>query len=597
MKGKFALKNFGFPIEFIEELKQKNDIVAVASKYLTLDRKGKTYWARCPFHGEKTPSFAINEIDQFYHCFGCKASGDVIKFVQEMESLDFYETVKLLAEWAHLEVPNISGSSQEDIQKRKREKDEMIACMKEAAIYFHNNLKLPEAKEAREYLARRGMDENIQRKFGIGFSLDFNSVIRHLKSKGFSLELQKKVGIVKEKDGRNYDALGERIIFPILNIYSEVVAFSGRTLKQKVDYAKYINTAETPIFFKGKNLFAINVIKKRKQEKPIEYIIIVEGQVDAISLHKTGFDTTVASMGTALTHDQAKLIKRFCDKVYICYDGDTAGKAATLRGLDILKDEGIEVRIMSLPDGKDPDDFVKEFGKDAFERLFERALPLVEFKLSYIAGKYNLGEIDGRAKYTEEALEVLRALSSEVESEAYLEMIQKQTGFSREFLRKKLSKEKTEQNITEVEKMPIQLKETKHEGPFIEAQQCIVAATLRQKRFASASPKISDYLVGEYREMFGFVIEERPSAGEFIAEFSEKYDEVVGAIVNFLFVEDESLNKQLYEDCLWLVYRTYLTSKQGEITEKMKNEPSERRNLMREYNEIVQKIKDRKVEL
>lgn len=591
------MKSFGFPVEFIEELKQKNDIVGVASKYLTLDRKGKRYWARCPFHGEKTPSFAINDVEQVYHCFGCKASGDVIKFVQEMESLDFYETVKILAEWANLEVPNISGSSHEEVQKRKREKDEMLACMKEAALYFHGNLKLPQAKEAREYLLRRGMDESIQRKFGIGFSIDFNSVIKYLNEKGFSVELQKKVGIIKEKDGRYYDALGERIIFPILNIYSEVVAFSGRTLKQHVDFAKYINTAETPIFFKGKNLFAINMVKKRKQQKPVDYIIVVEGQVDAISLYRSGFDTTVASMGTALTHDQAKLIKRFCDKVFICYDGDTAGKSATLRGLDILKNEGIEVRIMSLPEGKDPDDYIKEFGRDAFERLMGKALPLVEFRLSSIAEKYNLEEMDGKAKFAEEALEVLRGLSSEFEGQAYLEMIQKETGFSLEFLRKKLSTEKFEQNIKEVEKMPIQLKETKHEGPFIEAQQCIIASTLRQKRYASTSPKILNYLVGEYREIFEFVIDRRPGAGEFISAFSEKYEEIVGSIVNFLFVEDENLNKQLYDDCLWLVYRTYLTSRQGEITEMMKEKPSERRNLMREYNDIVQKIKNRKVEL
>ena len=592
------MKSFGYPIEFLEELKQKSDIVAVASRYLTLDRKGKTYWARCPFHGEKTPSFAINEIDQYYHCFGCKASGNVFKLVQEMESVSFMEAVKILAEWAHMEVPDISGSSSEEIKRRKQEKDEMLACLKEAAHFYVNMLYKDEGQVARDYLKKRGINEAIWKKFGIGYSPSYQSIIAHLEHKGFSTELQKKVGIIKERDGRLYDALGERVIFPTINIYSEVIAFCGRTLKQKVDYGKYINTAETPIFFKGKNLFGINLIKKKKQEGPLDYIIIVEGQIDTISLFKAGFECAVSSMGTALTHDQAKLIKRFVDKVYICYDGDTAGKSATLRGLEILRDEGIEVRVMSLPDGLDPDDYINKYGAESYKRLIDKALPLVEFKLNFIKNKYNLNEIDGKARFTEDAIAVLRELKSDVEAEAYIEYIQKITGSSRDFLRNKLHRESVNNETkSEAKNMTIQLRNTKHEGPFREAEQCVIASLLRNKRYAKASEKIEQYLEPEYKEMFHYVLKNKPQASEFIDEFNDKYEEQVGAIVNFLFVNDENANKQLYDDCLWLCYRTYLGSKQGELAERMKNEPNERRNLMREYNEVLAKIKSRKVDL
>lgn len=587
------MRSYGFPAAFLQELKQKNDIVSVISRYLTLDRKGKTYWARCPFHGEKTPSFAVNEADQYYHCFGCKASGDVITFVKEMESVEYVEAVRMLAEWAGITVPNQTAFADDELKRRKAEKDRLVACMKEANNFYRRQLLSKEALLARDYLQRRKIGKDIIERFEIGFSPNFNSIINHLKEKGFDIKTQLLAGVIKEKNGRQYDALGERLVFPTINIYGEVVAFTGRTLKQNVDFAKYLNTAETPLFSKGKNLYGINLLKKRKQSGPIDKIIIVEGQFDVISLHQAGFDTAVASMGTALTKEQAKLIKRFSSNVYVCYDGDFAGQAATLRGLDILRDEGIDVRVMSLPDKTDPDDYIKAHGTQAFEKLINQALPLIEFKLTDLLGKYNLEEIDGKAKYTEAALEVLKEIPSEIEREAYIEFVQKHSGASKDTLYKLLRNQQLKQDGNT---MPIYLRKTKHEGPFRDAQQCVIANILRNKPYTKKSEKLLNWLEQDYRDIYEFLLENNATANALIDRFADEEDELVGGIVNFDFLDDERINKQQFDDCLWLIYRTYLTNLQGEILEELKSNPQNRVELMKQIFEITQKIKTRKVE-
>ena len=304
------------------------------------------YWACCPFHHEKTPSFDVNEENQFYHCFGCHEHGDVIKFVQKMENLPFYDAVKMLAQSVGMQMPETDGANKDSIEQERKKKARLLGLLKEVAIYYNNNLKNSNAKLALDYMKNRGISTNIATRFGLGCSLGFQDVIDFLKKKGYTEEEMFEAGVVKMRDAgskyfsentKYYDAVGGRLVFPIINVYGEVVAFCGRVLEKDAKFAKYINTAETKIFSKGKNLYGINLLKRKNTNFELKNIIVVEGQMDVVSLHSAGFVQAVASMGTALTQDQAKLLKRFVDTVYICYDGDSAGKKATLRGLDILK--------------------------------------------------------------------------------------------------------------------------------------------------------------------------------------------------------------------------------------------------------------------
>lgn len=423
--------------EFKEELKQKTDIVSVISRYMPLEKKGKTYWGLCPFHGEKTPSFAVNEQEQYFHCFGCHESGDVFTFVQKKENCSFHESIKILADWAGLKIPEFDSAVNEEKIKRKRD---CLNALRECALFYHNCLNSDIGKDGKNYLTSRKVNDSLITLFGLGYCPDFDQTQKYLEEKGYETQILIDAGILKHGEKKLYDPMGQRVVFPIVNNYGEVVAFTGRTLKKKVDYAKYLNTSDTIVFSKGHNLYALNLIKKyQRQGERFDYFIIVEGNMDVISLHKAGFKMAIAGMGTALTIEQAKLIKRFVNKVYICYDGDSAGKKATMRGLEILKEQGLDVFVMQLPDGKDPDNIICEFGKTKFLELVENALPLVEYKLTVLADEYDLSNFDGKSKYATKALQILKSLNNDIEAEIYLPMVQKLSGTSKDFLRKKIN--------------------------------------------------------------------------------------------------------------------------------------------------------------
>lgn len=587
------MDGYRFDDRFLDELKLKNNIVTVINGYVPLEKKGKTYWGRCPFHSEKTPSFAVNEADQYYHCFGCKASGNVIKFVMEMESMTFYDAVKMLAERANMELPKMAEDG-ENFEKHKKEREQMLACLKSAARHYHDNLKKSEF--ARAYLQGRRISPEMVVKFGIGYSLDYNEIITYLKGQGFSLDIMKKVGIVKEKDGRNYDALGERIVFPIINIYGDVVAFSGRTTKAKVDYAKYINTAETPVFTKGKNLFGINLAKKAKQAGGIDRLIIVEGQIDVIALHGAGYGTAIASLGTALTVDQARLMKRLSDNVVICYDGDFAGTKATLRGLDILKHEKINVRVASIPDGLDPDEFILKRGKAAFDKIIENAKPLIEYKLAYLKSQYDLSDFDGKTKFVEEALAVLSGLS-EVEAEVYFDYIRDCTGVGKDFLRNKLYKDNTLKLSENMFPKTAITREKRVDNKIRQAEYVVLASLLRNKKYAQKSPKLADYFTDELAELLNGILGGM-GVPEFIEKFEGEYPEAVGEVVNYDFAEDETVNETCYNDCLWVLCKEHLLARQKELMGKMSGLIGEdKKEVMQELYFIAQKINGKKVDL
>ncbi len=426
----------GFDARFLDELKNKNDIVEVVGRYVQLQQRGTNYWGRCPFHHEKTASFSVNPNGQFFYCFGCHKSGDVITFIKEIESLDFNDAVKFLAERVRMPLPEIKYDD-EKIKEQKKQKERVQALLTETARFYASNLKKEGAHKHVEYILKRKIPSACVAKFGIGASLSFSELPSYLLSKGFTHEEMLLSGVVDKKDNRYYDALGERLIIPIINQFNQVVAFGGRLL-EKADFAKYKNTKETFIFSKSNNLYNLNNLKKLKNEKGLDGVIIVEGYMDTISLVGAGFENVVASMGTALTKDQARILKRYTDKVYICYDGDFAGQKAAIRGLEILTEEGLEVKVVALPDGLDPDDVIKQFGAEGYRKLLTDAKLLIDFKLDIIKKTYDLSTTDGKRKYVQNAVRVIRESPSPAEQEDLLKTVRDVSGTTLEALKREL---------------------------------------------------------------------------------------------------------------------------------------------------------------
>ncbi len=409
--------------EFLKTLKIKNDIVDVIGSYLKLDRKGYNYWACCPFHHEKTPSFSVNAGDGYYHCFGCGVTGDVIRFVQEYENVEFMEAVQILAKRAGLEVPAYDDKAAERAAELKKKKDTYLEIMRLSARFYLSNLYSGRADAYLQYLSNRKIAPTTAKKFGLGASFDYYSLPSMLLDKGFSPEDVVDSGAcVRSEEGRLLDAQGERLVFPIINSMDEVIAFGGRIMK-KSDRAKYKNTRETMLFNKSKNLYNINLVKKQKRAGGISSIVMVEGYMDTISLYQAGFCNVVASMGTSLTKEQARLCKRYSENVFISYDGDFAGQKANLRGLDIMKEEGVRVRVVPMPEGLDPDDVIKQQGAEGYQKCLDEAMPLIDFRILAVQRKYDLTRTDERRDFVKEALPIVREAESNTEREELLKRI------------------------------------------------------------------------------------------------------------------------------------------------------------------------------
>lgn len=418
----------GFTPEFLEELKYKCDLVEVISQYVPLQKKGGRYFGCCPFHNEKTASFCVN--NGWYHCFGCGATGDVVKFVMEMESVSFYDAVKLLADKVGMQLPEVKLDP--EYAKKKEHSDVLKQLMRDVARYYRNNL-LDEnkGKEAREYLHNRSLDDETAKRYGLGLSLDGESMVGYMRRKGYLLKDLEECGLIANTE-RPYDAFANRIIVPIMDSMSNVIAFGGRIYHGEKDVAKYKNSTNTALFDKGRTIYGVNFIKRDKKLNGIAYkeLILVEGYMDVISLGASGIKNAVACMGTALTDGQARELSRMTENLYVCYDGDGAGKKATIRNVDILAKFVQNVRVISLDDGKDPDETVREGGVEAFVKKQKEALPVIEYKLKLCADANDLGSVNGRAKYIQSALKVLKTIDNRAEREVYMDVVSKMSGVS-----------------------------------------------------------------------------------------------------------------------------------------------------------------------
>lgn len=421
-----------FSEEIIQKIKEENDIVDIVSEVVTLKKTGKNYLGRCPFHNEKTPSFTVSSEKQIYKCFGCGEAGNVISFVMKTRNMAFPEAVKLLGEKVGIVVDDADspGKSSATNEKFKRMYDINV----QAARYFYTNLK--RFKAPYEYLKGRGITDETIKKFGIGFSLDnWQGIRSYLKQRGFSEEEILELGLTtKNEKGNIYDRFRNRIIFPVFNVSGRVIGFGGRVLDDSKP--KYLNSPETPIFHKGTNLYGLNLAIKNN---PARTVIMVEGYMDVISLSQQGVTNVVATLGTALTEGQCKLLKRYIDTVIVSFDSDVAGQNATIRGLEILQKSGFDLKILQIPSGKDPDEFIRSYGREKFLNLVDGALPIIDFKLRMAEKGIDFSKQEMVIKYLKRVVSVLKDLDP-LEKAVYIKQVSEKSGIGEEAIMESLDK-------------------------------------------------------------------------------------------------------------------------------------------------------------
>lgn len=423
--------------DIIEEVRSKNDIVDVVSQYVKLTRKGSSYFGLCPFHNEKTPSFSVTPGKQMYYCFGCGAGGNVFNFIMEYENYTFGEALKHLADRAGVELPKIEYSR--EVRQKAQEKAELLEINKQAAQYFYYQLRIEKGQRGYEYLKDRGLSDETMRKFGLGYSDKFSDgLYRFLKSKGYSDERLRESGLfnVDERHGM-YDKFWNRVIFPIMDVNNRVIGFGGRVMGDAKP--KYLNSPETKIFDKSRNLYGLNIARTTRRK----YLILCEGYMDVIAMHQAGFNNAVASLGTALTSGHASLLKRYTQEVLLLYDSDEAGIRAALRGIPILREAGVNSRVVSLKPYKDPDEFIKNMGPEAFEKRLDEAKDSFLFRVSVAEDEFPMDEPQGQNRFFERCAEMLLELKDELERNLYIDAVVKiyrgRYGISSEDLRKRVN--------------------------------------------------------------------------------------------------------------------------------------------------------------
>jgi len=420
-----------FPERFLDELIARNDIVDVVSDYVQLTkRSGNNQFGLCPFHSEKTPSFSVSSDKQIYHCFGCGKGGSVINFIMEMENLSFPDAVRFLAKRAGLEVP------EDDPRERDGRRTRLLKLNADAARFFYENLSKPCGAAAVAYIRKRGIAPATVKRFGLGAAPDsWDALTNAMMAKGYTAgELLEADLVKKGKNGGVYDTFRDRLMFPVIDVRGSVIGFSGRVLGD--GEPKYLNSRDTPVFSKSRNLFGLNLAKKTKREA----LILAEGNIDVVSLHQAGFDCAVASLGTSLTPDQARLMSRYKDKVVIAYDADAAGVKAAQRAIGLLEPTGMNVKVLRMSGAKDPDEFIQKNGAAAFEVLMDRSENHVEYRLLAAQAKYALETDDGRVGFLKEATDILASLPSAIERDVYGRRVAETAGVSPEAVGSEVAK-------------------------------------------------------------------------------------------------------------------------------------------------------------
>lgn len=420
--------------DLIEEIRMRNDIVDVISGYVKLQRKGSSYFGLCPFHNEKSPSFSVSPSKQMYYCFGCGAGGNVFSFLMEYENYTFVEALKVLAERAGIDLPQLEYSQEAKAQADL--KATLLSVNKEAAKYYYYQLRDKNQTQGMQYLKNRGLNDETIKKFGLGYSDKFSdNLYRYLKGKGYSDEILKQSGLFNVDERRGmYDKFWNRVIFPIMDVNHRVIGFGGRVMGDAKP--KYLNSPETKIFDKSRNLYGLNLARTSRKRN----LIICEGYMDVISMHQAGFNNAVASLGTALTSQQASLLKRYTEEVLIIYDSDEAGRKAALRAIPLLKAAGLNTKVIDLKPYKDPDEFIKAMGKEAFQERLDRGMNSFLFEIKAQEDQYDMNDPQGKTDFFKETAQKLLRFEDEIERNNYMQAVAESYRIPVENLRKMVNR-------------------------------------------------------------------------------------------------------------------------------------------------------------
>ncbi len=559
-----------FPASFIDEVVTRNPIEDVVGQYVNLRRAGSNLFGLCPFHGEKTASFSVAPDKGIFYCFGCHKGGGVINFQMEVEGLSYPDAVRALAKRAGLAVP-------EDVQyeSRYRAQERLWALHKEAARFFHSQLYSPAGEAALQYALGRGMSKSILTTFGIGYAPDsWDSLVKAMKAKGYTEQELKDSGLVtvSQKNGSLFDRFRDRLMFPIIDVRGNVIAFGGRVIKKDSDAAKYLNSPETLIFNKRKNLFGLNLAKKTK----MDYLILVEGNIDVVALHQYGFDNAIASLGTSLTEEQAALITRYVDHVVLTYDSDNAGQNATQRAIPILEKAGLQVKVLQITDAKDPDEFLKKFGADRFKLLLQGSSNRVEYQLNSILSKYDLRVDDQKVKYLHESADLISTLHSAVQQEIYGGRVAEKAGITPESMKLEIQRaRKRRQNQQKKKQEQIDLAPATASQPKSRnirydnvksamAEERVIALCIREPALLDQTGKLTGDVFSS--PLLGRVFQQLKSRHEagmdvsvgVLSDFSqEEISHITGVIQHY----QDNIQEQAFADCVRLILGEYQASR------------------------------------
>ncbi|AGC68367.1 DNA primase DnaG [Thermoclostridium stercorarium subsp. stercorarium DSM 8532] len=591
-----------YPDEIIEEVRLSNDLVEVVSEYIRLEKKGGGYFGLCPFHKEKTPSFHVEPVRQFYYCFGCNQGGNVFHFIMNIENVSFPDAVKMLADRAGIVLPEPDDKEE---QQKIRLRKKILEANKAAARFYFSCLASEKGKKALKYLYDRGLSNRIIKRFGLGYAPDEWSILSdYLLKEGFDEYVIIQSGLaIKGRSGKLIDRFRGRVIFPIFDIRGNVVAFGGRVLDDSLP--KYINSPETPCYSKGRELFGLHLAKKSSEKK----LLIVEGYMDVISLHQAGIDFAVASLGTALTSMQGRLLKKYADEVILGYDSDNAGQKATERGIEVLNRIGCRVKVLQVPDGKDPDEFIRKNGPEKFKMLIDRAISLLEYKINVLKNTYPPDNEEGRLNFLNGVADLLTEVENFMEREIIIRKISGTYGISEDALhaevdrrlKQKQRKEKTTEfysarkELTGPAKTP-QLH--KNENIRVRYEKMLLALLSRENRLyhmAAERYPASDYSDGELREMAGILYEKLKNGEDFVLEqyISRLASEKASSLIHIseTFCNFDEPEKAL-EDILEKLEILKLEEEKKDILMRLKNitNMEERKRLQEQLQAIIRKI-------
>ncbi len=587
--------------ELIEEIRSNNDIVDVISTYITLKRSGRNFFGLCPFHKEKSPSFSVSPDKQIFHCFGCGAGGNVIHFVSKIEGLNFKETLELLANRVGMELPVLDNYEDE---KTATLKSKVYQINEQAAEFYHENLYKPTSKLAQEYIKQRKLDNRTLKAFSIGYSGNYDELYKLLKQKGFNEEEMLASSLIKRsEEGKYFDSFRKRLMFPIKDIRERVIAFGGRVLDDSKP--KYINSPENIVYSKGRNLFGLNVAKKYDTKR----IIIVEGYMDAISLYQRGITNVVASLGTAMTEAQGRLLRRNSEQVILGYDADGAGQAAIVRGMEILQNLGCDIRVLQIEGAKDPDEYVIKYGPERFQKCVDNSISLVEFKVKILLKELNIENTNDKIKFLNEMAKILAKITNQMEREIYIDKLSKEYKISKEAIIAEVNKlmykqsiggKKLEKKVTTMEKTNEETKvEIKPE--ILKRENMVIYLLINEPARTYEKLKqvisIDDFKSELNKEILKKLYEELEKGNintNHILDWFEE-EKIVSHITEIMAVDFEitDFNKAV-EDLISIYEKEKLVHKREEILRKLENETSltteEIKQIENELNDITLKL-------